>query len=77
MKKFLITAAFLLVSPALAQQPPSEYIIKLTPADVAVVGKALGSQPFNDVAPLLQKLQGQIEEQNKKASAPAPEKKAK
>ena len=64
MKKLALV--FLLVSTsAFAQNPPAEYMLKVTPADVSIIGKALGSQPFNDVAPVLNKLQEQINEQNK------------
>lgn len=74
MKK-LALALLLVSSSALAQTPPAEYNLKVTPADVAIIGKALGSQPFNDVAPVLNKLQEQINEQNKPKSAATPDKK--
>lgn len=58
---------------SVAQQPqlPTEYNIKLLPAEIDLLGKALGTQPFNDVAPLVQKLRQQIVEQQQVVQ-PAP-----
>ena len=68
-----VAAVFLVSEPAQAQPSiPSEYVIKLSPADLDLIGKALGAQPFNDVAPLFQKLRQQVSEQQK---PPEPEKK--
>ncbi len=52
------------VSPVQAQQP-QEFSLKVTPAEVDLIGKGLGSMPFNDVAPLINKLRAQVMEQQK------------
>jgi hypothetical protein len=39
---------------------PPFYILKITPQDLALVGKALGNRPYIEVAALLIELQGQI-----------------
>lgn len=58
--------AVVIATPAVAQQPqsnPAEYHLKITGAEVDLIGKALGTQPFSEVAPLVQKLRQQIMEQ--------------
>ena len=74
MKYLFIGTIFniLVGSVAFAQQadqqsssPPVEYTLKITPQELDLLGKALGNQPYNDVAPLLQKLRSQFVEQNK------------
>lgn len=67
--KRIILAAMLLSSTACAQPvpvPPQEFTIKLTGPELDVIGKGLGTQPFNDVAPLLQKLREQVQAQQPK-----------
>ena len=68
MRLKLILAASLIVSPAMAQEQssqPSEYVLKITPQELDLLGKALGGLPYNNVAPLLQKLRSQVVEQQK------------
>ena len=66
MKRFVIALA-LIATPAMAQSPtPTEYNLKLSPAELDIVGKALGTQPFNDAAPLLNKLRQQVVDQSPK-----------
>lgn len=67
---------------AFAQQGPDRYTLTILPVDVITMGKALGSQPYNDVANLLGRLQAQIDAQNQaavkaaaKPAEPAPESK--
>lgn len=65
MKRLIWVLGFVaaLAVPTLAQQQITEYTLKITPAEVETVGKALGKLPFEDVAKLIQKLQTQIVEQ--------------
>lgn len=62
MKKLLIIGLICLPTLANAQEP-TEFDFKLTKADIAVIGEALGKEPYNKVAPLLAKLQQQINAQ--------------
>ena len=48
----------LLTTSALAE----DYTLMLSDAEVAILGDALGAQPYNKVAPLVAKLQKQIQE---------------
>jgi hypothetical protein len=64
MKKLLVIA-LLIASPAMAQ----DVTLKVNNAELGLIGKGLGTLPFNDVAPLMNKLQSQVVEQQK-----APEK---
>lgn len=62
-------AALVMPTLAFAQSsiPPQEYTVKLTAPEVDIVGKALGSLPYQEVALLIQKLREQIvaQQQNK------------
>lgn len=65
MKKILIIACCVLPTLACSQpvQQPVEYTIKLTAAEVDIVGKGLGLLPYQDVALIIQKLRQQIVDQ--------------
>lgn len=65
MLKLILISFLFLSSAALAADPvqPSEYTIKLTAQELDIVGRGLGTQPYNDVAPLVQKLRAQVVEQ--------------
>lgn len=71
----------LVITAARAEEPkvsvapvsPSEYTLKVTPQEVITIGKGLGSQPFNEVQPLMAKLNQQILDQNT-AAQPKPKK---
>lgn len=65
-KLLLITACIIMPTMCLAQQPP-EYILKVTPAEVDLISKGLGTQPFNDVVPVINKLRSQVLEQQAQA----------
>ena len=65
MKK-LILAAILFASPAMAQ----DVTLHVNNAELGLIGKGLGTLPFNDVAPLMNKLQSQVVEQQKAAEKP-------
>jgi hypothetical protein len=62
-----LIAVMLLSSAAMAE----DFTIKLTGPELDIVGKGLGTQPFNDVAPLLQKLREQVQAQQPKPVEPA------
>lgn len=67
MKKLLLIAACIVVpTMCLAQQPP-EYYLKVTPAEVDLISKGLGTQPFNDVLSIINKLRAQVMEQQAEA----------
>lgn len=67
MKK-LVLLAMLVASPTMAQ----EVTLKVTAQELGVIGKALGTQPYNDVASLVNKLQTQLIEQQKAAEEKKP-----
>jgi hypothetical protein len=61
--------ALLLAIPALAQDaPPRRFVIHVTEAELAIIGRALEERPYREVAALLLKLQNQIASQ----AAPPP-----
>lgn len=60
-----------LAAPALAQQGPAEYILKLSPQAVVLVAKGLQELPYKDVATTLQMIQQQVDQQMKPPAAPA------
>ena len=66
MKRYLIIG-MLLSTAAMAE----DFTIKLTGPELDVIGKGLGTQPFNDAAPLLQKLREQVAAQQPKPQEPA------
>lgn len=69
MIKYVISFA-LLATPVMAQQP-SEYVLKVTPADTDLISEGLQTQPFGKVYPLINKLREQIiAQQPKPAEAP-------
>lgn len=67
----IIIASGLVAFAATAQQQspaqiPTEYTIKLTPAELDLIGNGLGSIQFKDAAPLINKLREQVLEQKPK-----------
>lgn len=74
MKKLLITVMLVMPTIALAQSlpQPAEYNLKVSPGDLDLISKGLGSQPFNDVVPLMNKLRTQVMEQQPKPDANKP-----
>lgn len=62
MKTFI--ALLMMTSAAFAQS--KEYVLKLSPEEVNLVGKLLEAQPYRDVAALVAKLRAQIIAQEKK-----------
>ena len=78
MRLKLLIVGLLWVAPAYAQQQPqqaTEYTFKVTSAEIDIIGKALGTQPFNEVATLIQKLRSQVVEQQTLKKPGEPEKK--
>lgn len=72
--KFAIVALAMLATPAVAQDnnQAKEFDIKVTGADITLVGEALGMMPYGKVAPLMQKLQNQINKQIDLTLTPPP-----
>ncbi|HNA21766.1 MAG TPA: hypothetical protein PLN40_10195 [Agitococcus sp.] len=69
----IFIAGLAMVTPVAAQQQqPSEYVLKITPAELDQIGKALGLMPYNDVAQTVQKLRQQVvdQQQPKKVEEP-------
>lgn len=60
------------VSIANAQQPVTEYKLTVTPQEADQIGNGLGSLPYKDVFPLIQKLRAQILEQSNAALTATP-----
>lgn len=64
-----VLALSLIVGPAFAQQPaapiaaPVEFVLKVTPPELDIIGKGVGKLPFEEAAPLIQKLRQQVVEQ--------------
>ena len=71
MKMSLIIGSLLLSSAAMAQAP-TEYILRVSPAELDVISKGLQTQPFGEVAPLMRKLQAQYMEQQPKPKTEPP-----
>lgn len=63
LKRLLPVLALLVSTSALAE--PVEYLLKVSPQDVQVIGTALGARPYVEVQALVAKLQAQISEQAK------------
>jgi hypothetical protein len=57
-----------------AQEVPQTYQLMVTVPEINVIAKGLGTLPYNDVAPLMQKLQQQITSQQKPVDKPKEEK---
>lgn len=77
MRLKLIFIGLLVASPVIAQEQPSqptEYNLKITPQELDQVGKALGLMPYNDIAPLMQKLRAQVMEQQQPKKVEEPKK---
>lgn len=71
MRKWLLAVAILL-NHGLIEARAQDVSVTLTvnQADLALVSKGLGGLPFAEVAPLMNKLQGQVIEQQKAKAAP-------
>ncbi len=71
MKRIIFIAA-LLPTLAYAQVPPmpssqpAEYNLKVAPQELELISEGLGTQPFNKVLPLINKLRQQVMEQQPK-----------
>ena len=68
--KFLLTTVVIVaLSHSANAQAPSEYSLKVSPAEVDLIGKAIGFLPYNDAFPLINKLRQQVFEQQPKSEA--------
>lgn len=70
MKKLIVICAFLFSSAAMAQ----DATLTVNQAELGLIGKGLGKLTFDEAAPLINKLQGQVIEQQKKAEVKPTEK---
>ena len=61
-------AGLAMLSAAHAQEPQS-FTLTVSPAELQVIGKGLGTQPYESTAPLMAKLQAQVIEQQKPKDA--------
>ncbi len=69
---FLVISVAYIPSALIAQQvQPVEYNFKLNEAEINVISKGLGTQPFAEVAPIMQKMQKQFIDQQSKPAASA------
>lgn len=70
MKKILIIVGFVLVSGSIVNAQgtlPTEYLLRVKPADIDKLGKALGKLPYDEAADLINSLRQQIIEQQSKS----------
>ncbi len=65
--------ALLLLSAETQAAEIAEFSLKLKPAEVQAIGKALGQLPYNEVAALLENLTKQVNEQVQAAANPPAE----
>ena len=67
LSKLILVSGLLVPGVAFAQSapvvPPATFTLTVTAQEVELIGKALGSMPFNEVASFIQKLRQQIVEQ--------------
>lgn len=63
MKKILIIVGVCLSSIAFAQQPEKSFNLNLTAQEIQIISDALTEAPYKKVAPLMFKLQSQINAQ--------------
>lgn len=71
MKRFLLVTALLMPTVAFAQEPTKK--LEVTDAEINIIGKGLAALPYGEVAPLINKLQIQIAQQNKPVEVPKKE----
>lgn len=67
MKRLLLLSALLFVTPAMSQ----DVTLTVNQIELGLIGKGLNEIPFKEAAPLLNKLQQQVMEQNKAKEAEA------
>lgn len=65
MRSLLILIALLLAPAAYAEDAPQSFNLTVTQVELQLLGKALGTQPYETVAPLMAKLQAQVVKQQK------------
>lgn len=67
MRTLLIALAMIAIVPAAAQLPapiPTEYTLKVTPADIVLLGQAIDELPAKTGRPLAQRLIAQVQAQD-------------
>lgn len=70
MRKTILIAALMLLTMAIAQTAPVEYTLKVTQEELVVISEGLHTQPFGKVAPLMNKLQKQVMDQQRPVEPP-------
>lgn len=68
----IASAIVMFAMPVHAQPSPQEFNLKVDSRDIEIIGEGLGALPYSKVAPLMGKLQAQIQGQVKTVPAPAP-----
>ena len=63
-KKLIFILLVMVPTLAFTQDAPKEFNLKVNSTDIQLLGEALGMLPYGKVAPLMQRLQIQINEQN-------------
>ena len=72
MRKYILIASILVNTGALAQDArPVTFTV--TPQELGILAQALGERPYREAAPLIAKLEAQLQEQRKAAAAPPAE----
>jgi hypothetical protein len=67
-RKYILISALLVNGGALSQEA-KPLTFTVTPQELSVMAQALGERPYREVAPLLNKLEAQLQEQRAKAAA--------
>lgn len=73
MRRITLALAFVVLSFGAVAQPAPQvpsYTFTVTAQEAAMIGKALGQLPFNDVVVLINKLTEQVQAQNRPQVAP-------
>lgn len=66
----LIRSAAILLLLGSAAYAQEAFTLTVTPVELQLIGKGLGTQPYETTAPLMAKLQAQVMAQQKPAEAP-------
>lgn len=72
MRKYILIASILVNTPALSQEA-KPLTFTVTPQELTILAQALGERPYREAAPLIAKLEAQLQEQRKPPAAPSTE----
>lgn len=70
MRAFVIVVVLLWSATAFAQQAQRTFNLQVTESDLVVIGRALEALPYRDAAPVLGRLQQQVNDQVKPPETP-------